>query len=621
MKTERLTMAQALVKFLDNQYISFDGSENKFVEGVLGIFGHGIVVGLGEALEQKDHNLKFIQGKNEQGIGHIAIGFAKQMKRKKIMAVTSSIGPGALNMVTAAGTATANRIPVLFLPADTYATRQPDPVLQQIEQPYDFNITANDAFKPVSKYWDRISRPEQLMTAAINAMRVLTDPAETGAVTLCLPQDVQGEVYDYPSEFFKKRMHYIQRRDIDSDVLTKVVNLIASKQKPYVICGGGVKYSEAGRELEKFCEKFKIPFGETQAGKGTVLWDHPYNLGGAGVTGTSAANKIAWDADLVIGVGTRLNDFTTSSKWAYQNKDVDFITINLNDYDAYKMNAFPVIADAKKALAAMTQALEKKGYISKYTVDIKKAVEEWRDEADRLYNMELKEGLSQTRVLGELNEKLTEANAIIVTASGSLPSDAQRLWRIRSHNVYHAEYAFSCMGYEVAGAIGAKIAEPEKEVYAVVGDGGFLMLHTELVTSIQEGIKINVILIDNHGFQCIHNLQRSQGIPSFANEFRYREEETGKLTGEYVPVDYAKVAEGYGVRSFKASSVEEIYRAFSEIQNSNQSTLLDIKVLPGTMSDGYNSWWRVGTAQKSKYKEVEKAAEAIKEETAKAKQF
>ncbi len=621
MKTERLTMAQALVKFLDNQYICFDGKESKFVEGILGIFGHGIVVGLGEALEQKDHGLKFIQGKNEQGIGHIAIGFAKQMKRKKIMAVTSSIGPGALNMVTAAGTATANRIPVLFLPADTYATRQPDPVLQQIEQPYNSNITANDAFKPVSKYWDRISRPEQLMTAAINAMRVLTDPAETGAVTLCLPQDVQGEIYDYPAEFFKKRVHYIQRRDIDSDVLAKAVELIASKQKPYVICGGGVKYSEAGRELEKFCEKFKIPFGETQAGKGTVLWDHPYNLGGAGVTGTSAANKIAWEADLVIGVGTRLDDFTTSSKWAYQNEDVDFITINLNDYDAYKMNAFPVIADAKKALAAITRELEKKGYISKYTVDIKEAIEEWKDEADRLYKMELENGLSQTRVLGELNEKLTEANAIIVTASGSLPSDAQRLWRTRSHNAYHAEYAFSCMGYEVAGAIGAKLAEPDKEVYAVVGDGGFLMLHTELVTSIQEGIKINVVLMDNHGFQCIHNLQKSQGIPSFANEFRYREEETGRLTGEYVPVDYAKVAEGYGVRSFRVSSIEEIYRAFSEIQNSDRSTLLDIKVLPGTMSDGYNSWWRVGTAQKSKYKEVEKAAEAIREEASKAKQF
>ncbi len=621
MKTEKMTMAQALVKFLDNQYISFDGNESKFVEGVLGIFGHGIVVGLGEALEQKDHSLKFIQGKNEQGIGHIAMGFAKQMKRRKIMAVTSSIGPGALNMVTAAGTATANRIPVLFLPADTYATRQPDPVLQQIEQPYDFNITANDAFKPVSKYWDRISRPEQLMTAAINAMRVLTDQAETGAVTLCLPQDVQGETYDYPAEFFEKRVHYIQRRDVDPNALIKAVDMIASKKKPYVICGGGVKYSEAGKELEKFCEKFHIPFGETQAGKGTILWDHAYNLGGAGVTGTSAANKIAWDADLVIGVGTRLNDFCTSSKWAYKNEDVEFLTINLNDFDAYKMNAFPIIADAKNALKSITLELEKRGYKSKYTAEIKEVIEEWKEETDKLYTMELSEGLSQTRVLGELNEKLTEANAIIVTASGSLPSDSQRLWRTRSHNAYHAEYAFSCMGYEIAGAIGVKLAEPDKEVYAVLGDGSFLMLHTELVTSIQENIKINVILMDNHGFQCIHNLQRSQGIPSFANEFRFREAETQRLTGEYIPMDFAKVAEGYGVRSFSANSIEEIYSAFNKIQNSNITTLLDIKILPGTMSDGYNSWWRVGTAQISKNEEVEKAAEAIQEEVAKAKQF
>lgn len=621
MKTEKLTMAQALVKFLDNQYINLDGEETKFVKGVLGIFGHGIVVGLGEALEQEDHSLQFIQGKNEQGMGHIAIGFAKQQKRRQIMAVTSSIGPGALNMVTAAGTATANRIPVLFLPGDTYATRQPDPVLQQIEQPYNFNITANDAFKAVSKYWDRISRPEQLMTAAINAMRVLTDPAETGAVTLCLPQDVQGEVYEYPVEFFEKRVHYVQRRDIDENILDKAVELIASKKKPYVICGGGVKYSEAGKELELFCEKFNIPFGETQAGKGTILWNNPYNLGGAGVTGTSAANTIAWDADLVIGIGTRLNDFCTSSKWAYQNPDVDVLTINLNDYDAYKMNAFPVIADAKKALIAITDALSKKGYKSGYTTEINEAIEAWNNEADRLYAIDLEEGLSQTRVLGELNEKLTEPDAIIITASGSLPSDAQRLWRTRTPNVYHAEYAFSCMGYEVAAAIGAKLADPDKEVYAVVGDGGFLMLHTELVTSLQENVKINVVLLDNHGFQCIHNLQRSQGIPSFANEFRFREKETGRLTGEYVPIDFAKVAEGYGAKAFKANSIEEINKAFEEIKKSSVSTLIDIKVLPGTMSDGYNAWWRVGTAQVSKHPEVEEAAKAIQEEVSKAKQY
>ncbi len=621
MKTQKLTMAQALIKFLDNQYINFDGQEIKYVKGVLGIFGHGIVVGLGEALEQEDHNLKFMQGKNEQGMGHIAMGFAKQKKRKQIMAVTSSIGPGAMNMVTAAGTATANRIPVLFLPADTYATRQPDPVLQQIEQPHDFSITANDAFKPVSKYWDRINRPEQLMTAAIHAMRVLTDPAETGAVTLCLPQDVQGETYDYPVEFFEKRVHYIQRRDIDDAVLEKAVEMIASKKKPYIVCGGGVKYSEAGKELEKFCETFNIPFGETQAGKGTVLWDHPYNLGGAGVTGTSAANKIAKDADLVIGIGTRLNDFCTSSKWAYQNEDVEVLTINVNDFDSYKMNAFPVIADAKKAFNALTKALSEKEYKSDYTNEIKQVKDQWNQEVDRLYSMELDQGLSQSRVLGELNEKLTDHDAVVVTASGSLPSDCQRVWRTRTDNIYHAEYAFSCMGYEVAGAIGAKLAEPDKEVYALLGDGSFLMLHTELVTSLQEDVKINIVLLDNHGFQCIHNLQRQEGIPSFANEFRYREESTNRLTGEYMPMDFAKVAEGYGAKGFRANSIEEIQEAFKGMRASDVTTLIDIKVLPGTMTNGYDSWWRVGTAQTSKHESVRKAAEALNQEIAKVKQF
>lgn len=621
MKTERLTMAQALVRFLDNQYINVDGTEIKFVQGVLGIFGHGIVVGLGEALEQKDHGLKFIQGKNEQGMGHIAIGFAKQKNRKQIMAVTSSIGPGALNMVAAAGTATANRIPVLFLPADTYAARQPDPVLQQIEQPYDYNITANDAFKAVSKYWDRIARPEQLMTAAINAMRVLTDPAETGAVTLCLPQDVQGEWYDYPEEFLAKRVHYIQRRKADSFVVEKAAQIISSKKKPFIVCGGGVKYSDAGAELEEFCRKFNIPFGETQAGKGTVLYDNPYNLGGTGLTGTSAANKTAMEADLILGIGTRLNDFCTCSKWAYQNEDAEIITININDFDAYKMNAFPIIADAKSALIQLSEALEALNYKSGYTNEISEAKAEWDAEVDRLYGIEEADGLSQTRVLGELNEYGCDNGAIVVTASGSLPSDLQRVWRVRSYNGYHVEYGFSCMGYEVAGAIGAKLAEPEREVYAVVGDGAFAMLHSELLTALQENIKINIILFDNHGFQCIHNLQRSQGIPSFANEFRYRDDKTGRLTGDYIEVDYAKIAEGYGAKAFKACTIEEVKQAFEEVKRSSVSALVDIKVLPGTMTDGYNAWWRVGTAQVSKHPEVVKAAEDIQEKLRKAKKF
>lgn len=621
MVTKKMTMAQALLKFLDNQYISFDGDEIKFVQGVLGIFGHGMVVGLGEALESGDHGLKFIQGKNEQGMAHIAMGFAKQKNRRQIMAVTSSIGPGALNMVTAAGTATANRIPVLFLPSDAYASRQPDPVLQQIEQTYDYNVTANDAFKAVSKYWDRIARPEQLMTAAINAMRVLTDPSDTGAVTLCLPQDVQGEAFDYPVEFFEKRVHYIQRRDIDPVILEKAAALIASKKKPFILCGGGVKYSDAAKELEAFAETFKIPFGETQAGKGAVLFDHPMNMGGAGLTGAGAANKLAQEADLIIGIGTKLNDFCTCSKWLYQNDDVSMLTINLNSFDAYKMNSLPVIADAKLALEGLTKALKEKGYHSSYENEITEARTEWDQEVDRLYGLESENGLVQSRILGELNEKLIGNSGIIVAASGSLPSDVQRVWRCRDEGVYHVEYGFSCMGYEVAAAVGVKLAEPDREVYVLVGDGSFNMLHSEFLTSLQEQIKINVILLDNHGFQCIHNLQRSQGIPSFGNEYRKREKGTNRLTGDYLAVDYAMVARGYGGNGYSASTVSEIAEAFAELKKSEVSSIVDIKTLPGTMTEGYNAWWRVGTAQVSAHPSVEAAARDIQEHVAKARMY
>ncbi len=623
MKTKKMTVAQALLQFLDHQYINVDGEEIKFVEGILGIFGHGNVVGLGEALESGDHKLRFLQGKNEQGLGHIAMGFAKQRNRKQIMAVTSSIGPGALNLITAAGTATSNRIPVLFLPSDTYASRQPDPVLQQIEQPHDYNITANDAFKPVCKYWDRISRPEQLMTAAMNAMRVLTDPAETGAVALCLPQDVQGETYDYPAEFLEKRVHHIQRRDIEPSALLRAAELIAGSKRPLLLCGGGVKYSGAGKEFLEFAEVFRIPFGETQAGKGAVTWDSPMNLGGIGTTGTSAANRIALEADLVIGVGTRLNDFHTSSKWQYQNPDVKLLTINVNTMDAYKMNAMPILADAKLALNAISSELKKLGYRSGYQGEIEQERADWDAEVDRLYQLEspTPEALIQTRILGELNEKLTAKDAIIVTASGSLPSDAQRVWRCRGENVYHIEYGFSCMGYEVNAAIGVKLAEPDRDVYVLVGDGSFNMLHSEFLTSLQEGIKLNIVLLDNHGFQCIHNLQKSQGIPSFGNEYRKREEVTGRLTGDYLSVDYSLLAQAYGGKGYSVRTVEELHEAFGKAKQENCTCLFDIKTIPGTMTGNYDGWWRVGTAQASAHKEVEAAAAQIKEELKKARQY
>lgn len=620
MKTLHLTMSQALIKFLDNQYIEFDGVENKFVNGVTGIFGHGIVVGLGEALEEENHSLKFIQGKNEQGMAHIAMGFAKQKKRRQIMAVTSSIGPGALNMVTAAGTATANRIPVLFLPADSYGNRQPDPVLQQIEQNYDHNITANDAFKPVSKYWDRVTRPEQLMSAMINAMRVLTSPSETGAVTVCLPQDVQGEAYDYPEEFFEKRVHHYQRRCLDENSLQRLSSKIKNSKKPFIICGGGVKYSEAGKELENFAKKFNIPFGETQAGKSTIPADFEYNLGGAGVTGTLCSNKIAKNADLIIGIGTRLNDFCTSSKSAY-SENAPIISINLNEMDAYKMGADPYFADAKLSLQQLSDKLAKENYKSAYKNEISDAKNEWNKELKRLFSISPKEGLAQSRVLGVLNTELISDDSIVVTASGSLPSDCQRVWNSNSHNTYHAEYAFSCMGYEIAGAIGAKLAEPEKEVYVFVGDGGFLMLHTELVTAIQEGIKINIVLFDNHGFQCIHNLQRSQGIPSFANEFRSRENSTQRLTGDCLKIDFASLANAYGANGYEAKDIDQLKDVFTKISDNKELNLIDVKVLPGTMTDGYEAWWRVGTAEVSTHPEVVEAAKKIKENASKAKQY
>lgn len=620
MKTVRLTVGQALMRFLDNQYVEFDGVETKFVKGVFTIFGHGIVVGFGEALQSYKGDIQVYQGRNEQGMAHVAIGYAKQKNRREIIACTSSIGPGALNMVTAAGTATANRIPLLLLPGDIFACRQPDPVLQQIEQPYNLNISANDAFKAVSKFWDRIVRPEQLMSAMINAMRVLTDPAETGAVTICLSQDVEGEAYDYPVEFFKKRVHHIVRRAPGIEEVKRAAEVIRNKKKPLLICGGGVTYSEAGETLLNFAEKFNIPIGETQAGKGIIPWNHPLNLGGIGVTGTKAANLAAKEADVVIAVGTRLGDFTTSSKWAFQNEDVEIVNINVNSFDAYKMNSTMMVADAKLGLLELEKVLNEYGYKSSYVNEINEYKADWDSEVDRLYNIELEQGFSQTRALGIINDFIDE-NSVVVGSSGSLPGDLQRLWRTKGHKNYHMEYGFSCMGYEVCASLGVKIAEPDKEIYAMVGDGSYLMLHSELVTSLQEGKKINVLLFDNNGFGCIDNLQVGQGIPSFNTEFRYRNPESGRLDGEYIPIDYAKVAEGYGVKTFRATNAQELKEALIAAKNEKVSTLIDIKVLPKTMTDGYESWWRVGVPEVSNYDSVNEAYRNMQEEIAKTKKF
>lgn len=624
-KTIRLTVAQALVKFLNNQYVEFDGKENRMFKGIFTIFGHGNVVGLGQALEEDPGELIVHQGRNEQGMAHAAMGYAKQKLRKQMYACTSSVGPGAANMVTAAGTATANCIPVLFLPGDVYADRQPDPVLQQMEQPTNLTLSTNDAYRAVCKYWDRITRPEILMSACINAMRVLTDPADTGAVCIALPQDVEGEAYDYPEYFFQKRVHHIDRRPPAARAIQAAVELIQKKKKPMFICGGGVKYSEAVETFRKFAEKYNIPFGETQAGRGGIVWNHPLNLGGLGETGCLSANMIAKEADLVIGVGTRYTDFTTSSKWLYQNPEVEFLNINVSEFHAYKMDGLQVVADAGAALEALDAALEKTGWKSGYTTEIKDAKAANDAEIDRIFHIEYTgkdfvpevvdalntdkvfdefikltgSSMAQTRVLGVLNECIDE-NAVVVGSSGSLPGDLQRAWRVKSPNGYHVEYGFSCMGYEVNAALGVKMACPDREVYAFVGDGGYMMLHSELPTSIQERKKINVIVFDNMTFGCINNLEIGHGQGSFGTEFRFRNEQTGKLDGGFVPVNFAMNAASYGCKTYSVKTVEELKAAIEDAKKQTVSTLIDVKVLPKTMVHGYGDWWRVGVAQVSK---------------------
>lgn len=603
MKRERLTMSQALVKFLDNQYIECDGVESKFVSGIFGIFGHGCVVGVGQALEQGGHNLKFYQGKNEQNMALAAVAYAKQKDRKAIIPCVSSIGPGATNMVTACGCATANRIPLLVLPGDTFACRQPDPVLQQAEFFDNYGRTVTDAFKGVCHYFDRINRPEQLMTACLNAMRVLTDPADTGAVCLAMPQDVEGEAYDYPEHFLKKRVWHIDRRPIAKSQLDRAVRMIKESKKPIIICGGGVRYSGAENQLLAFAEKYNIPIAETQAGKGIIPWKNPLNLGGIGVTGGKAANVIGRDADLVIGVGTRFSDFTTSSKWLF-NENRKVLAINICPFDAYKMDAEAVVADAREALDALTDALN--GYKTKYNDEISKAKAEWDAIVDDYYTKELDGGLNQTLALGIINEFMGDED-IALGSAGSLPGDMQRLFRPKGRGTYHMEYGFSNMGYEVNGALGAKLAKPEAEVYTFCGDGSFLMGHSELYTAVQERVKINVCLFDNLGWGCIENLQNNQGTDTFGTVFRARNPKTGMLDGAEIAVDFAKIAEGYGAKGYSIHNSAELRAALEDAKKRTEPVLFDIKVLPKTMTPGFESWWRVGVAEVSKSESVRAA--------------
>lgn len=641
-KTTRMTVAQAIVKFLDNQYVSMDGKETKFVEGFFTIFGHGIAVGLGEALDTDPGDLRVLQGRNEQGMCHVATAFAKQSNRRRIIPCASSVGPGAANMVTACATATVNNIPLLVFPADTFASRQPDPVLQQLEQSSSLAVTTNDAFKPVCKYWDRITRPEMIMTALINAMRVLTDPAETGACCIGLCQDVEGESYDYPDYFFEKRVHRITRPVAVEEELEDIAEVIAGAKKPLVIVGGGVRYSEAGEAVEKFCEEFKIPFGESQGGKSACRSSHPYCLGGIGVTGTYASNIIAKDADVVIAIGSRMSDFTTSSKRLFKNEHVKFVTINNCRYHAYKMDAVKAVGDAKVTVEALAKKLRARGYVSSYTDEIAEAKRVWNEEMIRLAGIEytgddfepiikardprtipefvrLTDGkITQTAALAAIR-RVIDADATIITAGGSLPSCMQRVWTTDKRGGYHAEYGYSCMGYEVAATLGVKFAEPDNEVYCVVGDSSFQMLHSEIMTIMQEKKKVNILVFDNCGFGCINNLEMNHGIGSIATEFRYTDGK--KPTGDLIPVDYAKIAEGYGLKSYTCKTIAELEAALADAKTQEIACLFDLKVIPKTMTDGYESWWNVGIATTSEKESVRKACEGVMEGRSEARDY
>lgn len=636
METITLTTAQALVKFLNQQYIHVDGKEFPFVEGIFNVFGHGNVLGIGQALEQDPGHLKVIQGKNEQGMAHAAIAYSKQMLRQKIFAVSTSSGPGSANVITAAATAHANNIPVLFIPADTFASRQPDPVLQQMEQEYSIAVTTNDAFLPVSRYWDRITRPEQLMSSLLRAFEVMTDPGKAGPATICIAQDVEGEAFDYDVKFFEKRVHYVDRKAPHERELEGAVKAIKSSKKPLILVGGGAKYSEARESLIAFSEKFNVPLVETQAGKSTVESDFKNNLGGMGITGTLAANKAAKEADLIIGIGTRYTDFATSSKTAFDFASAKFLNINVSRMQTYKFDAFQVVADAKTTIDRLIPLLD--GYESDFGSRIGELKEEWLTERERLgrvefsregFNPEIKNHFTQ-EILNEyadaLNTELAQTTALltindtvdkdstVICSAGSLPGDLQRLWHSSTPNTYHLEYGYSCMGYEISGALGVKLADPSKEVYSFVGDGSFLMLHSELITSLQYKQKINVLLFDNSGWGCINNLQMDHGSGSFDCEFRTAD-------NQIMNIDYAKVAEGYGAKVYRANTVEDLKAALEDAKKQDISTLIEMKVLPKTMTDGYDSWWNVGVAEVSNSESVQKANDSRKAKLQEAKQY
>ena len=626
MSTIRLTTAQAIVRFLQNQYSERDGQERAFFAGCFGIFGHGNVSGMGQALQQYPE-FRYYQTRNEQAMVHTATAFAKHSNRLATLACTTSIGPGATNMLTGAATATVNRLPVLLLPGDIFARRNVAPVLQQLESESSQDISVNDAFKPLSRYWDRIYRPEQIITSLPEAMRVLTSPAQTGAVTICLPQDVQTEAYDYPVELFQKRIWRIPRSRADAGALQRAADAIRSAKNPLIIAGGGVLYSEATHALRRFVEQTGIPVGETMAGKGSLRYDNPLCLGAVGVTGTSAANRVAKEADLIIGIGTRYSDFTTASKTQFQQPDVRFVNINVAEFDSHKHSAIPVTGDAKVTLDELAELLSGYRNADENIAQAQRLHDGWEAEVDRIYSIKTAEsGLPfQGGLIGAVNEQ-GDPEAVMVAAAGSLPGDLHKLWRARHPKQYHLEYGYSCMGYEIAGGLGVKMADPAREVYVLVGDGSFLMMNADITTSVQEGFKLTIVLMDNAGYKSIGGLSRSLGQSGFGTRYVYPK--NGRLVTdqdgmevESLPIDLAQNAASLGAHVIRCHSVDEVVDALRTAQSIERTVVIHVTNDRYLGVPGYESWWDVPVAEVSELDSVNAAREEWEEMRTKERYF
>ncbi len=603
MSTRRLTVAQAVVAFLVAQHSERDGTEHRLIEGCFGIFGHGNLAGLGQALLEAElyepGSLTYHQARNEQAMVHAATAFAKMRNRLSTLACTSSIGPGATNMVTGAALATINRLPVLLLPGDTFATRVADPVLQQLERFGARDVSVNDAFRPVSRFFDRVMRPEQLFDALLGAMRVLTDPSETGAVTVCLPQDVQAEAYDWPVEFFDRRVWHVARPAPDADALARAVTLVRSAKRPLIVAGGGVIYSEATDVLRMLAESTGIPVAETQAGKGSLSYDHPLAVGAIGATGATSANALAREADVVVGVGTRWGDFTTASRSVFGDPSVRFVNINVASFDAAKMSGVALVGDARVTLVALAKGLEGWSVDAQYRARATELARDWDEIVSRAYALEHQPLPAQSAVIGAVNE-FCDPTDVVICAAGSMPGDLHKLWRTRDPKGYHVEYGYSCMGYEIAGGLGAKMAMPEREIYVMVGDGSYLMMSQELVTLVQEQIKVVVILVENHGFASIGSLSETVGVDRFGTSYRERSPASGRLDGVYLPVDLAKNAESLGARVLRATTIEDLRACLRLAKSERGPVVIHIETDPLVAAPDSESWWDVPVAEASR---------------------